>query len=269
MKTKQIFAATLMAMAMVMNTNAQEHKTYSGEFGQGVGGTATYSYYEGADGQRVFDGKYTYRKTVKRSGENSIYMETGQYKDDKLTGLWTFTFNISNTYEKVVGKMTANYKDGLLDGPVHFSRKTTEEGKTKTDVYDFQFREGYLAGKATNLKIGDWIFTYQCDENAVPVGIWKKKPDRKDLKWTECAVYSDGTISNSYAEVPSTGDRTETSHSNFHTNLLDAIRRLLEFPADMKEQPVRSSVNEVRKTISPKYGDGLKYGMIGVKRYVY
>ena len=46
MKTKQLFTAfALMMQAMVMNVNAQEHKTYSGVFGKENGGTATYSYY--------------------------------------------------------------------------------------------------------------------------------------------------------------------------------------------------------------------------------
>ena len=160
-------------------------------------------------------------------------------------------------------------KNGLLDGPMHFSRKITEDGKTKTDVYDFQFKEGYLTGKATNLKIGDWIFTYQCDENAIPVGIWKKKPDRKGLNWVECAVYTDGKISKSYSEVPSTGDRTETSSFVFPSDLLDGIRKLLEYPGDMKEQPIRSSVNEIKSKISPRYDEALKYGLIGVRGYVY
>ena len=268
MKTK-LWMTTLMLMASAVVANAQEHQTYSGTFGKGDGGTATYFYYESEDGQRVFEGKYTFKKTIKRSGENSIYTEDGQYKNDKLEGLWTFTFNISRSWEKVVGKVTANYKNGLLDGPMHFSRKITEDGKTKTDVYDFQFKEGYLTGKATNLKIGDWIFTYQCDENAIPVGIWKKKPDRKGLNWVECAVYTDGKIIKSYSEVPSTGDRTETSAFVFPSDLLDGIRKLLEYPGDMKEQPIRSSVNEIKSKISPRYDEALKYGLIGVRGYVY
>ena len=60
MKTKRLFTACALMAMMVMNANAQEHKTYSGPFGKDNGGTATYSYYTGEDGRRLFDGKYTY-----------------------------------------------------------------------------------------------------------------------------------------------------------------------------------------------------------------
>ena len=66
MKTK-LWMTALMLMASASWANAQEHQTYSGTFGKGDGGTATYSYYEGEDGQRVFDGKYTFKKTRTKS----------------------------------------------------------------------------------------------------------------------------------------------------------------------------------------------------------
>ena len=46
----------MLMTTMVFNVNAQEHKTYSGVFGKDNAGTATYSYYTGDDGRRMFDG---------------------------------------------------------------------------------------------------------------------------------------------------------------------------------------------------------------------
>ena len=43
MKAKQLFTAFALMTTMVMNANAQEHKTYLGVFGKENGGTATYS----------------------------------------------------------------------------------------------------------------------------------------------------------------------------------------------------------------------------------
>jgi hypothetical protein len=42
MKTK-LWMTALMMMASAVVANAQEHQTYSGTFGKGDGGTATYS----------------------------------------------------------------------------------------------------------------------------------------------------------------------------------------------------------------------------------
>ena len=55
MKARQLLTAIALMTTMVMNTNAQEHQTYSGVFGKENGGTATYSYYEGQNGKRMFD----------------------------------------------------------------------------------------------------------------------------------------------------------------------------------------------------------------------
>ena len=95
MKASMIQRSFVVAVfaAIALTVNAQhEHQTYNGPFGRDNAGTATYSYYTGDDGRRMFDGKYTYKRIDKRNG-GSTYTETGQYKDDKLEGLWTLSFN--------------------------------------------------------------------------------------------------------------------------------------------------------------------------------
>ena len=210
MKTKRLFTAFALMTTMVMNANAQEHKTYSGVFGKENGGTATYSYYEGQDGKRMFDGKYTFKKVDKRNG-GSTYTETGQYKDDKLEGLWALAFNGNLYGTKVVAKITLNYKNGVLDGPMNYSWRETEDGKTKTETYTFQFHEGYLTGKADKLVLDRYIYSYQCDAEDQPVGIWTKKVNRKDATDTHCCVFENGKAVNGYAEKMATGDRYYTT----------------------------------------------------------
>jgi len=62
MKRRMIQRSLAVAVfaAIALTVNAQhEHQTYSGPFGHNNAGIATYSYYTGDDGRRMFDGKYT------------------------------------------------------------------------------------------------------------------------------------------------------------------------------------------------------------------
>jgi hypothetical protein len=265
MKTKRLFTAFALMTTMVMNANAQEHKTYSGVFGKENGGTATYSYYERQDGKRMFDGKYTFKKVDKRNG-GSTYTETGQYKDDKLEGLWALAFNGNLYGTKVVAKITLNYKNGVLDGPVHYSWRETEDGKTKTETYTFQFHEGYLTGKADKLVLDRYIYSYQCDAEDQPVGIWTMKANRKDATDTHCCVFENGKAVNGYAVKMATGDRYSTTYDLYCNDLLEGITRLLKRPYDFKEMPIRSSLDG--HSMDSKFNDGLKFGLLGIKGYV-
>ena len=101
----------------------------------------------------MFDGKYAYKRIDKRNG-GSTYTETGQYKEDKLEGLWTLSFNGSINGNKVVAKVTLSYKNGLLNGLMNYSGQETEDGKTTIKQYTLQFNEGCLTGKATNQQSG-------------------------------------------------------------------------------------------------------------------
>lgn len=266
METKRLFTAFALMTTLVQKANAQEHKTYSGVFGEGNSGTATYSYYEGVDGKRMFDGEYTFKIADKRNG-GSTYTEAGQYKDDKLEGLWTLTFNGSIYGKKVVAKITLNYKNGLLDGPMNYSGRETEDGKTKTENYTFQFHEGYLTGKADKLALGYYIYSYQCDADDIPIGTWTKIRNRKDVTFTECCVFENGKAIKGYTEQVATGDRSSINVDYYHNDLLKDITRLLKYPYNFKEMPIRSSVEGQRLRF--KFRDGLKFGFLGIKGYVF
>ena len=269
MKTKRLLMATLM-LAVVINVKAQEHKTYSGAFGYENGGTATYSYYEDEDGQRKFDGSYTYKKTDKRNG-GSTYTETGQYKDDKLEGLWTLSFNGSMYGNKVIAKITINYKNGLLDGPMNYSWQETEDGKTTTKKYTLQFHEGYLTGKADKLIIDMNIFSYEFDENHLPNGLWTHKLNRPSEQYVKCLRYDHGTLLKCYLLNEATGDQSSLGVDDFQvgSQLLKAINSLFTQPYRYKEMPIRSSLNEEQIDWNNRSinSNGNKYGFLGYQNY--
>lgn len=270
MQMKQIKRSLAVALlsAAALAVNAQEQQTYSGEFGRNNEGTATYTYYTNSEGRRMFDGKYSFKKTDSRNG-GATYTEVGQYKDDKLEGLWTLSFSGNLQGEKTVLKVTLNYKDGLLDGPMHFSKKVTSFGKTTTEDFTFQFHAGYLTGKGERVLLDEKYFhTYQFDENDLPVGIWKKKLNQKSIIYTEYAVYKGGQQVQSYYETDSTGDRTDTSDDRFFFSLLEGINHLLMQPYNFKEMPIRSSLKGIEGVIYPRFDDGMKFGFLGIKGFV-
>ncbi len=268
-KSLAVVAFSVIAQA----AGAQEHQTYNGPFGNDNAGTATYSYYTGDDGRRMFDGKYTYKRIDKRNG-GSTYTETGLYKDDKLEGLWTLSFNGSINGNKVVAKITLSYKNGLLNGPMNYSWQETEDGKTTTKQYTLQFNEGYLTGKATNIKLDMQIISYAFDENHQPKGLWTCRLNRPSEQWMYCIRYADGKLLESYTENMATGDRTGqrtagADDSDVGRPLLKEINKLLLQPYGYKEMPIRSSLNKEQQSHNFRIinAEGNKYGFLGYQGY--
>ena len=276
MKTFKIQNCLVVTMLLftTMVAHAQEHQTYSGPFGDDNAGTVTYSYYIGDDGQRLFDGKYTYKRVDKRNG-GSTYTETGQYKNDKLDGLWTLTFNGSMYGNKVVAKITLNYKNGLLHGPMNYSWRETEGGKTTTKQYVLQFHEGYLTGKVKDLKLDMQIFSFAFDENHQPSGLWTCRLNRPSEQWMYCIRYADGKLQESYTENMQTGDRTGqrtgvgADDGEVGRPLLQEINKLLLQPYGYKEMPIRSSLNKEQQSHNSRIinTEGNKYGFLGYQGY--
>ena len=274
MKTKKSLLATMMLVASVVTTvSAQEHKTYSGQFGRENEGTVTYSYYENADGQRMFDGKYTYKKVRNRIGNSATYTETGQYKDDRLDGLWTLTFSQKGSENETM-TIKINYKDGLLHGPMTFVKKVVESGKV-TENYNLtlQFNEGYLTGKGTNVKLDMKLFTYEFDENNQPNGLWKCKLDRKQEQVVHCLRYDHGKLMEYYYENITTGDRggqrSEKGADELQVGdpLIEEIIKLLSQPYNFKEMPIRSSLTKEQQAYNNLHTDGYKFGFLGYLGY--
>jgi hypothetical protein len=252
MKTRNMIAAML--LVMTMGANAQEHQTYSGQFGKNNAGTATYSYYTGEDGRRMFDGKYTYKKTVNQTGNSASYTETGQYKDDRLDGLWTIVFS-SKSYESVTLNVKMNYKNGVLHGPLTYVKKVIEDGKvTENTNLTLQFHEGYLTGKNNNIKLDMKRFSYEFDENNLPHGLWKYRLDRKQEEYVYCMRYDHGKFVEAYHEKISTGDRFDDGNTDLFVGheLINEILNLLTDPYSFKEMPIRSSLTKEQQMINSR-----------------
>lgn len=101
------------------NTYCQELKTYSGIYKSDLlnarPGEATYQYFEDKDGDRVFNGGFTYKGTTNNKGETILI--TGSYKNNLKTGIWRFVITgESYTHQRTVRTITGSYNNGYMDG---------------------------------------------------------------------------------------------------------------------------------------------------------
>lgn len=119
----------LLAAFVASQSDAQQLKSYSGRYdldkgafiknGRGCMGEASYTYYEDASGQRVYQGKFTFRG-------NGLHNVDGNYKNGKRDGKWRVEIidaGQGNYYEHKYSKtgdfyhlVEYTYKDGVLNG---------------------------------------------------------------------------------------------------------------------------------------------------------
>ena len=80
--------------------------------------------------------------------------------------------------------------------------------KSPSTIRTDQFHEGYLTGKAKDLKLDMQIFSFAFDEKHQPSGLWTCRLNRPSEQWMFCIRYADGKLQESYTENMQTGDRT-------------------------------------------------------------
>ena len=166
--TRFLTFATAILCCIAASGQSASRKTYSGPFSILSGhGTATYTYLDAPDGTRIFDGLFTYR--------GDAYTLTGQFKDDKQYGRWTYTNTYKNPFFKTLTKIVASFsfdEDGLLSGPV--SEKAYFKNGTVIEFLSYTLEEGKPDGpcKYTNWQNTKETISASFDKG-VSVGTWK------------------------------------------------------------------------------------------------
>src|SRR5690349_16560722 len=95
--------------------SAQTLKLYQGSF-EGIRyttGKAEYTYFEDENQERIFSGKYTYRR-----GSLTVI---GQFHNNIKVGIWTYTCPSSTSYGSSNEKLTGNYIGGKMEGKLNCS----------------------------------------------------------------------------------------------------------------------------------------------------
>lgn len=177
---KKIFSILLITISM--NMKSQTIKTYNGTF---ENGNAIYEYYENADLERIYHGKFNYHASVNSIRNSNIGIEnnkitvSGSYKENLKEGIWNYsdiqylTTNEANNIKKtIVGK----YTNGQKQGKWIYNFITNAEGKSSEQKIELLFKNNILIGRIEFLnKIsgnidssgklqGSWKLTLNKDE---------------------------------------------------------------------------------------------------------
>ncbi len=184
---------------------SQTLKKYSGEFPNeyGTKGTATYTYYE--DPKTAEYVKHGLFKYTMKEGNNYNAIFSGNFKNGKRDGIWTFSITRlddpgDNVYYTGTIQMTANYINGLPNGMWTYNKTMKYRGKVfsfgsyKWTNYEIQptvsvtanFKNGITVGAIKiNNDIGKFsTITGEFNPNGFLDKTWTLRSNRQEIKMT-------------------------------------------------------------------------------------
>jgi hypothetical protein len=157
---KKLFVLVGLIFANI-NLYSQSLKTYSGNydinsyefnlFNPGLlTGTATYTYYEDKDYNRVRQGSFKYTGTNKMANRvQSITYSVnviGKYKESKKDGLWQVDIKIVSTSGTLSRTFKGVYLNGVANGKWEINSSVTKNGKMATSKQVLNFAENVIIG---------------------------------------------------------------------------------------------------------------------------
>ena len=219
---------TLAFILFAYSLQAQTIKTYSGPYGKG---NATYQYYEDNNGERVYNGTFTYK------GLEGTIKIIGAYKNGKRTGNWVCT--LTNHFYIVMtmsGTIQVNYLNGNREGISNYSLSKDVD---KFDVSGKETETGRINFK-NNIPSGEYFFSLtnkvnsnagrretntsikgSFDENGYKTGEWNIQSVNNNLPTEEIKKYKKGYCYWYISRISSTGeinkkfDSTEFANNYF------------------------------------------------------
>lgn len=159
MNKNKMVALALCTMGL-MNLNAQTVKNYSGPYTMAndhLRGEASYAYLDGEDGERIKNGKFSF----KTEGYQENASVDGVYKDGVKEGKWTTKTTRGKSYIRPpkpqdnigalkgegISTMSGNYVNGKREGQWMFSGGKPVDGISKSALKSVaNFFEGVLDG---------------------------------------------------------------------------------------------------------------------------
>lgn len=207
---------------------AQIIKTYSGPYGKG---NATYQYYEDNNGERVYNGSFTYK------GLEGTIKIIGAYKNGKRNGNWVCT--LTNHFYIVMtmsGTIQVNYLNGNREG---ISTYSLSKDVNRFDVSGKETETGKINFK-NNIPSGEYFFSLtnkvnsnagkreiktsikgSFDENGYKTGEWNIQSVNNNVPTEEVKRYKKGYCYYYISRISSTGeinkkfDSTEFANNYF------------------------------------------------------
>jgi hypothetical protein len=172
MKIKTTILLIIGFIVLSYLAKSQTLKTYIGKY---EGGEANYQYYENANYERIFQGKFTYAKTnaaadIRGWLKQGIFIN-GVFKENKKDGLWegkqVWTSSASNN-SSVTSIVKGNYENGLKIGLWTSTQNINKDKKSEVTSYSFNFNNNVLVGAINSKDLEGAL-----DSQGLFIGNWR------------------------------------------------------------------------------------------------
>jgi hypothetical protein len=177
---------------------AQQLKTYSGEYdinsnevdvltipANYLKGTASYTYFEDENLNRIRSGNFTYNGKLSRNGSLVTVSISGKYDKNKKNDNWNVEQTISGSGVSVVFNFNGTYKEGLPNGLWTSKQTLIQNGKTGGFTISMTFTNNIINGEFKITPVGEATesITGNLDKNGYFTGktIVKKGGDEYQL----------------------------------------------------------------------------------------
>ncbi len=160
-----------------LSLHAQQLMGYSGPFETG---NAQYQYFENDQGQRMFQGKFSYTDTIVVPGRDSCKVNvTGSYQNNKKNLAWAVTVKSTDLNETIIGQYSKGEKTGVWTHRLSNTNTQTDLKLVQASFFKNRFRGNFsyaftpeeTEGKYRSLTIkgkfdsqgkfdGDWVIDY-------------------------------------------------------------------------------------------------------------
>jgi|GEM_PF-6445581 len=237
------FALTILLLQNFITANSQTLKTYIGAYeGKSTKGNSTYKYYDGSNGDRIYNGLFIYQDKDK-----SIQIK-GFFKNGKKDSIWTWIVNEKRHLtpytlfgDRISGMISGKYKYGNREGAwitklvIKNQMRINIMGEESVINYRNNIRMGKYHSNSEKLNPNDFgnkknDVTGSFDENGLKDGIWFSKSVTEDnIIYTETYNYKHGLISSYAKKNLSTGKTENETYDLPYLNILDDGRDITDW----------------------------------------
>ena len=185
--SKYLIVAILLNLVFIQNNYSQELKTYNGSFSSVFNSqtTANYEYYEDANLERIYNGKfeltaknestYTTQCSVPYSKDKQLIK--GQYLNNKRDGYWEFS-RCTSDWRTDNTKCFGNYIDGKKNGNWIYKLNFDFDKNVHQSICNITFKNDTIVGKLDLMELGKEFNDHldgikgEFDENGFMTGVW-------------------------------------------------------------------------------------------------
>lgn len=224
----------MLCLLFVCNgASAQKLKTYSGAMDGFT--KVTYTYYENADGERIWHGTFT---GVTMKGQAILKKITGTFKNGRQTGTWNHLWN-GNSYKET---LLINYNDnGVPNGQLKYTFYDKKKARVSKQL---------IATLADNVITGPFSGVFDCDlpggyynrlelysayrtftgsaDNGVRTGTWKLIAKKDGITYTCYEKWDANVLQDKYIIDSSTGDKAKLKYVKKY-GIGEAVNFLIKF----------------------------------------